>query len=324
MQTAIRKEPGGAVQIKMKHTRIYILMVLAAFCWSGAFIAGKFAVPYIPTVSLTFGRFVVATVAMGFIKKYMEAKNPEEKYIFQKTDLKKFLFTGIVGMVGYHIFFFLSLKYTTAINSSIIGATNPVVTALLALAFLKQKLPLKQVLGIVLSLFGVVLTITAGDLSVLAAFELNKGDLIMCLAVVVWAAYGVYSKSRCAGISPVAITYYSFLVCTLVLIPFVLLEKPWEFLPGVPAEAYIAVVFMAIFPSCFSYLVQQIAIKEIGPARASVFINLVPIFSFVLATLILGETLQPVKILTAALIIAGVCICQLSGNTKEGIIKNGK
>ncbi|WNX89475.1 DMT family transporter [Emergencia timonensis] len=108
------------------------------------------------------------------------------------------------------------------------------------------------------------------------------------------------------------------------LIPFVLLEKPWEFLPGVPAEAYIAVVFMAIFPSCFSYLVQQIAIKEIGPARASVFINLVPIFSFVLATLILGETLQPVKILTAALIIAGVCICQLSGNTKEGIIKNGK
>ncbi len=106
MQTAIRKEPGGAVQIEMKHTRIYILMVLAAFCWSGAFIAGKFAVPYIPTVSLTFGRFVVATVAMGFIKKYMEAKNPEEKYIFQKTDLKKFLFTGIVGMVGYHIFFF--------------------------------------------------------------------------------------------------------------------------------------------------------------------------------------------------------------------------
>ena len=244
MQTAIRSKPGGAVQIEMKHTRIYILMVLAAFCWSGAFIAGKFAVPYIPTVSLTFGRFVVATVAMGFIKKYMEAKNPEEKYIFQKTDLKKFLFTGIVGMVGYHIFFFLSLKYTTAINSSIIGATNPVVTALLALAFLKQKLPLKQVLGIVLSLFGVVLTITAGDLSVLAAFELNKGDLIMCLAVVVWAAYGVYSKSRCAGISPVAITYYSFLVCTLVLIPFVLLEKPWEFLPGVPAEAYIPILFL--------------------------------------------------------------------------------
>ena len=306
------------------NARIYVLMVLAAFCWSGAFVAGKFAVPYIPIVSLTFGRFIVATTAMGLIKKYLEAKNPEERYVFQKADLKKFLFTGIVGMVGYHIFFFLSLKYTTAINSSIIGATNPVVTALLTLAFLKQRLPLKQILGIVLSLFGVVLTITAGDLSVLTSFELNKGDLIMCLAVVVWAAYGVYSKSRCEGISPVAITYYSFLVCTVALSPFVLLEKPWEFLPGVPAGAYLAVGFMAIFPSCFSYLVQQIAIKEIGPSRASVFINLVPIFSFVLATLILGEILQPVKLLTAALIIAGVCICQLTGNTKIGIEKNGK
>lgn len=317
MQAAVRGKPGGTVQIEMKHTRIYILMVLAAFCWSGAFIAGKFAVPYIPTVSLTFGRFIVATAVMALIKKYTESKNPEERYVFQKKDLKKFLFTGIVGMVGYHIFFFLSLKYTTAINSSIIGATNPVVTALLAVIFLKQRLPLRQALGIVLSLLGVVLTITAGDLSVLASFGLNKGDLIMCLAVVVWAAYGVYSKSRCAGISPVAITYYSFLVCTLVLIPFVLLEKPWAFLPGVPTEAYIAVIFMAIFPSCFSYLVQQIAIKEIGPARSSVFINLVPVFSFILATLILGEELQPVKILTAVLIIAGVCICQLAGNTKK-------
>lgn len=292
-------------------------MALAAFCWSGAFIAGKFAVPYIPTFSLTFGRFVVATVAMALIKGYMERRNPEEKYVFQKKDMGKFLFTGIVGMVGYHIFFFLSLKYTTAINSSIIGATNPVVTVLIALVFLKQGIPLKQVLGIVLSLMGVVLTITAGDLTVLTSFGLNKGDMIMCLAVVLWAAYGVYSKSRCAGISPVAITYYSFLVCTVALIPFVIIEKPWEFLPVVPAEAYAAVVFMAIFPSCFSYLVQQIAIKEIGPARTSVFINLVPIFSFVLATLILGEELQLIKVFTAALIIVGVCICQLAGNIKK-------
>lgn len=292
-------------------------MALAAFCWSGAFIAGKFAVPYIPTFSLTFGRFVVATVAMALIKGYMERRNPEEKYVFQKKDMGKFLFTGIVGMVGYHIFFFLSLKYTTAINSSIIGATNPVVTVLIALVFLKQGIPLKQVLGIVLSLMGVVLTITAGDLTVLTSFGLNKGDMIMCLAVVLWAAYGVYSKSRCAGISPVAITYYSFLVCTVALIPFVIMEKPWEFLPAVPAEAYAAVVFMALFPSCFSYLVQQIAIKEIGPARTSVFINLVPIFSFVLATLILGEELQLIKVFTAALIIVGVCICQLAGNIKK-------
>ena len=301
----------------MKHTKIYILMVLAAVCWSGAFIAGKYAVPYIPTCSLTFGRFLLATLVLSIVRGTIEKKSEQPAYRFDKKDLPKFLFTGIIGMVGYHIFFFQSLNYTTAINSSMIGATNPVVTAVMAVFVLKQKMPLKQVAGIVLSLFGVLLTITAGDLSLLLSFELNRGDLLMCVAVLFWAAYGVYSKKACAHISPVAITYYSFLVCTIALIPAVLWEKPWDFLPQVPVSAYLAVAFMAVFSSCFAYLVQQMAIQEIGPARTSIFINLVPVFSAVLAVLILHEELQPIKILTTIIIIAGVCICQTAGNRSE-------
>lgn len=292
-------------------------MVLAAFCWSGAFIAGKFSVPYIPVCSLTFGRFLIASAAMYFIKKSIDKKKPEEAYTLKKADIPKLLFTGIVGMVGYHILFFMSLKYTTAINSSIIGATNPVVTAILVMIFLKQAVPWKQALGIIMSLIGVVLTITAGDISMLEGLNFNKGDLIMCAAVLFWAVYGVYSKSRCKNIPPVDITYYSFLVCSAVMIPFAIMEKPWDFLPQVPWEAYAAVAFMAVFSSSFAYFVQQIAIKEIGPSRTAIFINLVPVFSGVLAVIILNEVMQPIKIVTALLIIAGVCICQLTG-------KNGR
>lgn len=288
-------------------------MVLAAVCWSGAFIAGKFAVPYIPTCTLTFGRFFVASLILYLVKKYMDEKHPAEAYRFQREDLPKFLFTGIVGMVGYHVFFFLALEYTTAINSSIIGATNPIVTTLLTIIFLKQRVPAKQLLGILLSLCGVILTITACDLSVLLEFSFNRGDLLMCTAVVFWAAYGVFSKSRCSHIPPVAITYYSFVVCAAAMIPFVIWENPMSWIPETPATAYMAILFMAVFSSCFAYLVQQVAIKEIGPARTSVFINLVPVFSSILAVIILDEVLQPVKIFTALLIIAGVCICQLAG-----------
>lgn len=300
-----------------KHTRIYALMVLAAVCWAGAFIAGKFAVPYIPTCSLTFGRFFVASIVLHFVKKYMDDKHPEAAYRFQKEDLPKFLFTGIVGMVGYHVFFFLALDFTTAINSSIIGATNPIVTTVLAIIFLKQKVPAKQLAGIALSLTGVVLTITACDFSVLTSFSFNKGDLLMCAAVVFWAAYGVYSKSKCSHVTPIAITYYSFLVCAMTMVPFVIWENPLSWIGETPASAYIAILFMAVFSSCFAYLVQQMAIKEIGPARTSVFINLVPVFSSLLAVAVLGETLQPIKIFTALLIIIGVCICQLAGTRGE-------
>lgn len=139
----------------------------------------------------------------------------------------------------------------------------------------------------------------------------------MLAAVSAWAAYSVISKSKGKGILPIVLTFYSFLVCTILLIPFVIMEKPWEFIFSVPASAHLAVLYMSIFPSVIGYLVQQMAIKEIGPGKASIFVNLVPVFSIFLAVLILNEALAPIKLLTAALIIAGVYICQRQTPEKE-------
>lgn len=291
----------------MTNKKIYILMVCSALFWAGAFIAGKYTVPYIPAFTLTFLRFFYAVIILYFVMRRMavEFKPDKEKW-------KVFLFTGIVGMFGYHILFFTALKHTTATNSSIIAAANPIVTTLLAFLFLKNKLGLKQLFGILLSFAGVILTITGADPEVLKHFTFNAGDLWMLAAVTAWAVYSVYSKSKGKGIPPIALTFYSFLVCTVLLIPFVLYEKPWVFLPSIPISAHLAVLYMSVFPSVIGYLVQQMAIREIGPERSAIFINLVPVFSIVLAVLILGEAFEPVKVFTAALIIAGVVICQRS------------
>lgn len=280
-------------------------MVCSAMFWAGAFIAGKYTVPYIPTFTLTFLRFFYASIILFFVMKRMKVD-----FKLRKIHVPVFLFTGTVGMFGYHVLFFTALKYTTAINTSIIAATNPIVTTLMAFLFLKNKMSGKQILGIVLSFTGVILTITGAELEILHNFSFNAGDLWMLAAVTAWAAYGVYSKSAGKEIPPIALTYYSFLVCTILLIPFVLFEKPWEILPSVPVSAHLAVLYMSVFPSVIGYLVQQMAIKEIGPSKASVFVNLVPVFSIFLAVFILGENLDPIKLFTAALIIAGVFICQ--------------
>ena len=81
-------------------------------------------------------------------------------------------------MLGYHALFFTALKYTSAINSSIIGAMNPIVTTVIASITMKQKTPPVQTAGIALSFTGVVLTITGGDLSMLASFDFNRGDIL--------------------------------------------------------------------------------------------------------------------------------------------------
>jgi drug/metabolite transporter (DMT)-like permease len=289
----------------MENKKIYMLMVLATFFWAGAFIAGKLSVPYIPPFTLTFLRFFFATIILFFV-----LKKQGNEFKLKKEHYPIFLFTGIIGMFGYHVLFFLALKYTTAINSSIIGATNPIITTILSIIFLKDKLTKKQIAGIILSFTGVFLTITNADMAAIRSFTFNQGDLIMIVAVIMWAAYSVFSKKVTGKFSPMILTYYSFLFCTIFIIPFVIYERPWTFLGNVPYYSYIAVIYMSIFASVMGYLIQQMAIKQIGPSKTSIFINLVPMFSILLSVLILNEALQPIKLLTALLIVAGVYICQ--------------
>ncbi|GAE01670.1 permease of the drug/metabolite transporter(DMT) superfamily [Clostridium botulinum B str. Osaka05] len=134
----------------------------------------------------------------------------------------------------------------------------------------------------------------------------------MIIAVLCWASYGVFSKKVMPKYSPMTLTFYSFLFCTLFLIPFVIYEKPLSLINKVPYYSYIAILYMSIFASVIGYLVQQISIKQIGPSKTSIFVNLVPISSIVLSTIILGEKITIITILSTALIVAGVYICQKS------------
>jgi drug/metabolite transporter (DMT)-like permease len=236
----------------------------------------------------------------------------EPIYKLKKSDIPVFLFTGIVGMFGYHVFFFNALRQTTAINSSIIGAANPIITTVLSIIFLKDKTSYRRIFGIILSFSGVFLTLTNASITSIRSIAFNRGDLIMLIAVFLWAAYSVYSKKVMPRYSPITLTFYSFLFCTIFLIPFVIYEMPWTFLTKVPYYSYVSVLYMSIFPSVIGYLVQQMSIKQIGPGRTSIFINLVPIFSIILSVIILNETVSVTKLFTAFLIITGVYICQKS------------
>lgn len=278
------------------------MMLFATIFWAGAFIAGKFSIGEFPVFSLVFFRFLIATIIIFII-----LIKTEENWKITKQDLKTFLTLGVVGMVGYHVFFFLSLKYTTATNSSLIGATNPIVTTILACIFLKDKITYKNILGILISLFGVILITTNGNISVLFNMKFNIGDILMMVAVLCWATYGVLSKKVLEVYSPIKITSYAFLTCVIILIPLVILEKPWVYMPNTTFNGWMSVIYMAIFPSVGGYLIQQISIKKIGPTKTSLFINLVPVFSMILAFCILGESISIIKIIAGILIICGIC-----------------
>lgn len=282
--------------------KIYLLMILCTLFWAGAFIAGKIGVQEFPPFSLAFFRFLVATVIIFPIM----VKYEEKDWRLKKSDLPNIIALGMIGMFGYHALFFTALKYTTAINSSMIGATNPMITSILASVLIGEKLGLKRLGAILLAFSGVVLTISNGQMEVIRNISFNIGDIIMLIAVVCWAIYSVMSKKVMPRYSPLIITAYSFLICLVALIPFALMEKPMTYLPYVTWKGWISVVYMAVFASVVGYLVQQISIKEIGPSKTMSFINLVPVFSIMLSALILKENVTMIKLISAAIIICGV------------------
>ena len=171
----------------MSDKQIRWLMVLTAIFWSGAFITGKIAVGEFPPFALTFFRFLFALPLIFTIFFIRERGN----LLPRGKQWPALLLLGFVGTFCYHALFFTSLKYTMAINSSLIGAINPMVTTLLPAMFFSERLTPLRVLGIILSFSGVFLFITNGDLQLISQFRFNKGDLLMLIAVCCFAVYSL-------------------------------------------------------------------------------------------------------------------------------------
>lgn len=288
----------------MTQRNAYIIMILAAVFWSGAFITGKLAIREFPAFSLTFFRFALALPVI-FIMLYL--RQPDD-WKPKKKQWLPLIILGLTGTFSYHVLFFSCLKYTTAINSSLIGSTNPMVTTILAIIFYHEKVTSKRVAGIVMSLSGVFIVVTNADWNVLAQMAFNKGDILMFAGVCMWALYSVLSRSFMERyeISPLLGTAYTFLVCTIVSLPFVIWENPASYLGNTTVGGWLSVLYMSIFASALGYLFQLWAIQSIGAPRAAIFVNLVPVFTIVQSVLILGESFTLLKLAGAVIIISGV------------------
>ncbi|KJR45559.1 Permease of the drug/metabolite transporter (DMT) superfamily [Desulfosporosinus sp. I2] len=288
----------------MSDKQVRLLMVLTSLLWSGAFITGKFSVQEFPPFSLTFFRFLFA---LPFIFTILYVKEPRNLFPRGKQ-WPALIILGFVGTFCYHALFFTSLNYTTAINSSLIGATNPMVTTLLATMFMGERLTPLRIFGIFLSFTGVFLFITNGDWQLISQFQLNHGDFLMLLGVFCFAVYSLLSRHymKQYQLTPFMVTAYTFLICVVISIPFVLWENPSTYLSTTTARGWLSILYMSVFASVLGYLFQAIAIQRIGAPRTAVFINLVPIFTIIQSVTILGESITLIKLMCAAIVITGV------------------
>lgn len=302
--------------MEQKNSKIYLLMIMGAVFWAGAFIAGKYSVGQFSPTVVTFLRFLFASIIIFVV---MVKKEKADWKLRKAQDWGVMLILGIVGMIGYHILFFTALKYTRASNASMLAATNPLLTAFLASVFAGERLGLKRLGVVLLALLGVILTISNWDIEILLNLSFNRGDIIMLVAVACWSVYSILVKIFMPRYTPLILTTYSFIVCTVILAPFVLFEGIFEQMAKASWQGWLAVIYMSVFPTVIGYLIQQIAIREIGPSKTSIFINLVPVFSIGLAWIVLGENITLLNILSAFIIVVAVYL-----NSKIKIVFKGE
>lgn len=280
----------------------YLLLVVAALCWAGNFVVGRVVHADIPPIALTFWRWVVAGVAL-----LPFAAGP--LWAHRSVALKHWRLLVVLaatGVVLFHILVYASLRSTTATNAALIMATLPVIVPVISLLLDRVGVTRRQALGIATSLIGVAVIIVRGDPAVLAGFRLAPGDLLMLLAVPMWALYTVLLRRLPATLPTLAMLLAVTAIGLVLLAP----AYVWEFLVvgGIalrPANL-VSIAYVGLFASVISYICWNRAVGQIGANKAGQFIHLMPVFSTLLAILFLGEVLRPFHFAGIALIGAGL------------------
>jgi len=263
----------------------YVLLLIATLGWGGNAVAGKLASSDWGPFTLTCIRWLlVVVVLLPFAWRHM---------VQDKTLIVKrwwfFIFAGGVGMALFNLLMFLALNYTTAINVSIEQASMPVFIILANFLVLSQRVTAMQIVGVMISIVGVFVTASKGDLVLVVKDGFNKGDLIMLLGCFFYATYTFVLRWRPQ-------VHWLTFMCLIAVGAFIM--------------SVMLLFYIVIVPSIISQLSFAKSVELIGGNRAGLFINLVPVFGSILAVLIIGEQFRLFHAIGMVLVIGGILLAE--------------
>ena len=287
----------------MQNPKAYIMLVCATLFWSGNFIVGKLAfLENIPPLSLVFYRWsLVWLILLPFtFKEILKHKDT----ILNNLPLLFFLGFTSVGL--FNSFTYLSLIHTQVINSTLFNTAIPAVIILLCFLFKIEKTNKFQILGLIISVLGILSIITKLDIKVFLSLNFNKGDIIMIGGVITWGIYSTLLKKKKFTLPLLTLVH---VICTFGLI-CVFPQFFYEFSQGQFIEfntnLFYILIFLALFPSIGSYYCWAGAVSIIGANRAGIFLSLIPLFSTIMAIAFYKEQFQFFHLIGAILIIIGL------------------
>jgi drug/metabolite transporter (DMT)-like permease len=281
----------------------YLLLSLTALFWAGNAIVGRAAVGSFPPVSLSVARWVGAfLIVLPFAWRHFAGDWPAIR-----RQIGLMLILSATGIAAFNTLQYTALEYTTAINLLLLQSSGPLFVAMWSLLLFGVRPTLAQALGVLVSMTGVIVILTRGDLAALAGIELNFGDLIFTGALVIFGLYTVLMPRRPAihATSFLAFIFGCGALCLLPVLAWELSSRP---VPSVTAANFASFAYVAVFPSVLAYLCYNRGVRAIGANRAAPFIHFTPLFGSVLAIVFLGERPQMYHAVGYAMVLAGVIV----------------
>jgi drug/metabolite transporter (DMT)-like permease len=292
-------------------TRAYVLLTVTALVWAGNAVASKWAVGQVSPLALTGLRWLVACIALV----PLAGRRVSREWRLLLPSWRRILLMGGCGYTAFNALFYVSGTYTSAANLALIQGAIPVLVLICSRLVYRTAVGSKQIAGVMVTLLGVAIAATHGDLAVLRTMAFNTGDVFMLVACVFYAGYTVALRGRPAVSG---ITFFSAMaaVAFVTSLPLVAIEWARGHLIPPTAWGWVIVVYVGLGPSLISQLWFMQGVELIGPDRAGIFVNLLPVFGAILAVALVGEPFRLDNAVALALVLGGIFIAERQGQGK--------
>jgi len=281
---------------------VYVKLFLTAIFWGGTFIAGRTFADNVGPFSAAFLRFLVASAFLVPLTWRMEGRLPR----LTKDQIIPVVLLGLTGVFSYNALFFKGLQLIDAGRASIIIANNPIfITIFSALIFKETLTPLKTA-GALISVTGAVVVISKGDLSIIFSGGIGWGEIFIFGCVASWVTYSLIGKSVMSNLSPLASVSYSAVIGAALLLGPAIAEGMTADIGHYQIKDWMSIFYLGVFGTVLGFVWYYQGIQTIGPMKASLFINFVPISAIILAYVILHEPITPSLAIGTLLVCTGV------------------
>lgn len=283
----------------------YLLLTLTTLMWAGNAVASRLAVGQVSPMALTSLRWVFVCAVLPILMR-RELKHYAPVLLQHRW---RIVALGALGFTAFNTLMYLAAYSTTAINIGILQGAIPVFV--LVGAFLAYRTPIgwMQALGVAVTILGILVTASRGDYHILSTLSFAAGDLWMIVACIFYAGYTVGIRTRPPMPGLVFFTAMAMVAC-VVSLPLLAAEVATGRVIWPTPLGWGILAFVVIGPSLLSQLFFMRSVELIGPGRAGVFVNLVPVFAPLLAVLILGESLALYHGLALGLVLGGIWIAE--------------